>query len=105
VLKNFAQPGTDWAQGNFEYAANSPSIQGTNFNDFADVLKNFLQPLPGGGGAEALGGTTQSLSAAVQIQNTVSSLPEPASLSIMSCGAALLLRRKRRQLYRRPRSD
>jgi len=96
VLKNFALPGTDWAQGDFTYNPNSPSTQGTNFTDFADVLKNFLQPLPGGGGAETIGGTVQPLSAGVQIQNTVAPLPEPASLSVVSCGAAMLLRRKRR---------
>jgi hypothetical protein len=101
VLKNFAQPGTDWAEGNFEYAANSPSIQGTNFNDFADVLKNFLQPLPGGGGGETLGGTTQGLSDSVQIQNTVTSLPEPASVSLLAAGAASLLRRRRRNRLQR----
>ena len=96
VLKNFAQPGTDWAQGNFEYAANSPSIQGTNFNDFADVLKNFLQPLPGGGGGESLGGTTQGLSASAQILPTTPALPEPTSLSLLAAGAAGLLGRRRK---------
>jgi len=96
VLKNFAQPGRDWAEGNFEYAANSPSIQGTNFNDFADVLKNFLQPLPGGGGAEILGGTVEPLAATTQLQSTGVALPEPASLSLLAAGAGGLLRRKRR---------
>jgi len=103
VLKNFAQPGTDWAQGNFEYAANSPSIQATNFNDFADVLKNFLQPLPGGGGAQTIGGTVQPLTTAVQILPPVvsevepTSIPEPASLSLLAAGAAGLLARRRRR--------
>jgi len=46
VLKNFAQRERTGRRANFEYAANSPSIQGTNFNDFADVLKNFLQAPP-----------------------------------------------------------
>jgi len=97
VLKNFAQPGTDWAQGNFTYNPNSPSIQGTNFTDFADVLANFLQPLPGGGAGEMLGGTATGLSVDVEIQSTGVMLPEPASLSVVLCGAAMLLRRKRRQ--------
>ena len=96
VLKNFAQPGTDWAEGNFEYAANSPSIQGTNFNDFADVLKNFLQPLPGGGGAETIGGTVEPLTTTVQIVPTTPALPEPTSLSLLAAGAGGLLRRRRR---------
>ena len=94
VLKNFGQAGTDWAQGNFEYAANSPSIQGTNFNDFADVLKNFLQPLPGGGGAETIGDTIQPLATTIQVAAT--SLPEPTSLSLLAAGAVGLLRRTRK---------
>jgi len=75
----------------------TPSIQGTNFNDFADVLKNFLQPLPGGGAGESLGGTATGLSAGVQIQNTVTSLPEPSMLSLLAAGAGGLLARRRRR--------
>jgi hypothetical protein len=97
VLKNFAKPGTDWAEGNFTYNPNSPSVQGTNFTDFADVLANFLKPLPGGGAGETPGGTATGLSAAVQIQNTVTSLPEPTMLSLTAAGAAVLLARRRRR--------
>jgi len=96
VLKNFAQPGTDWAQGNFTYNPNSPSVQGTNFTDFADVLANFLAPFPGGVAGGTLGGTIQPLSAGVEIQNTFAPIPEPASLSILGVGAAGLLARRRR---------
>jgi len=97
VLKNFDQAGTDWAQGNFEYASNSPSIAATNFNDFADVLKNFLQPLPGAGAGETLGGTSQPLAAAVQVHNAVAPLPEPTSLTLLAAAAAGLLGRRRRR--------
>jgi len=96
VLKNFALPGTDWAEGNFTYNANSPSIQGTNFTDFADVLANFLQPLPGGGGGETIGGTVEPLTTTVQILPTTPALPEPTSLSLLAAGAAGLLRRRRK---------
>jgi len=81
VLKYFDQPGTDWAQGNFEYAANNPDVASTNFNDFADVLKNFLQPFPG----------------APAIEPTVGQLPEPANLGLWIAGAAGLLWRRGRR--------
>jgi len=93
VLKNFAQPGTDWAEGNFTYNANSPSIQGTNFTDFADVLANFLQPFPAGGASPGAAG----LSASLQIEPTVTALPEPTSLSLLAAGAVTLLARRRRR--------
>jgi len=88
--------GTDWAEGNFEYAANSPSIASTNFNDFADVFKNFLQPFPGGGSGETLGAAIQNLSATVQTQNTATQLPEPAAFSWGILAAGGLLGRRRR---------
>jgi len=97
VLKNFGQPGTDWAQGNFTYNPNSPSIQGTNFTDFADVLKNFLQPFPGGGGGESLGGATISSEESAQIQTAVVQLPEPGAIGLGLCVAMGALARRRRR--------
>jgi len=97
VLKYFNQAGTDWAHGNFAYAANSPSIASTNFTDFADVLKNFLQVAPAASSGEALGGTTIPLAEAASVQPTVAPLPEPGGLLVAAGGAAgLLFRRKRR---------
>ena len=95
VLKYFAQPGTDWAEGNFAYAANSPSIASTNFTDFADVLKNFLQPFPGGGAGETLGGAAQPLTTTVQVVPTTPAVPEPSGLSLLTAGAVGLLRRRK----------
>jgi len=96
VLKNFQQADTDWAQGNFGYVPFGSLKASTTFADLADVLKNFLQVAPGAGAGETLGGTAQGLSAGVQIQSTVTALPEPTSLSLLAAGAAGLLRRRRR---------
>jgi len=94
VLKYFDQGGTDWSQGNFEYATTGAT---TNFNDFADVLRNFLQPIPGAGSSEALGNNVLPLgeAALVSVDLTGVQLPEPGAAVLGAVGALGLLSRRR----------
>jgi hypothetical protein len=97
VLKNFDQGGTDWAQGNFEYATSGAT---TNFADFALVLKNFLLAAPGVEVGEQLGSTVLPLDETSSVSETVAPLPEPGAATLLAAGAGGLLarRRKRRRI-------
>ena len=95
VLKNFNQGGTDWAQGNFEYATSGAT---TNFADFALVLKNFLLAAPGVEVGEQLGGTVLPLDETSSVSETVAPLPEPTAATLLAAGACGLLARRRKRL-------
>jgi hypothetical protein len=88
VAQNFNKSGQDWSQGNFVYAANGL----VNFADLLLVAQHFNDSLAGGGSPLALHGPGLST-----LNVTDSTVPEPATTTLMAMGATGLLARRRRR--------
>jgi hypothetical protein len=73
LAANFNQSGTDWLRGDYNYDGT------TDLTDFTFLASNFNQSLPAGSASSGIG----------------SLVPEPASLGLLSVGAAMVLRRRR----------
>ncbi len=90
VVQNFNKGGTDWAQGNFLYAAS------TNFDDLVTVVQNFNKVLTPAASSEVpQGGKSIALGPSIGIHSTAVVAPEPSIFGITAFGAMSLLRRRR----------
>ncbi|MGA2440912.1 MAG: dockerin type I domain-containing protein [Tepidisphaeraceae bacterium] len=87
---NFNQPVTGWDQGDFNYDGK------VNAADFIDLAANFNQVASGAASAGDVA-ALDAFAAANGLSLPTSSVPEPASLGLLTLGALGVLARRRRQ--------
>jgi autotransporter-associated beta strand protein len=89
LAANFNQPVTGWDQGDFNYDGL------VNATDFTDLAANFNQPDSGAASAGDVA-ALDAFAAANGLSLPTSSVPEPASMGLLTLGAVGVLARRRR---------